>query len=154
MRKFENSLWIPKTVEEVFPFFADAKNLEAITPPWLNFRILSQSTAEIGEGTVFNYKLKIKGIPVRWTSRIEEWSPNARFVDRQLRGPYKHWHHTHLFQSENSGTRMTDIVLYELPLGWLGNVALGAYVDSDVRKIFGYREQVIRDVFGIDNHSQ
>jgi ligand-binding SRPBCC domain-containing protein len=138
---------IAKKPEEIFPFFADAKNLERITPPWLNFRILNQSTPEIQEGTIFNYALSLHGIPVRWRSEIREWSVNKKFVDQQLKGPYRIWHHTHLFEVRDSGTLMTDVVRYDVALGRLGEVFAGAWVKSDVTKIFQYRGKVISEFF-------
>ena len=147
MRILETSLWLPQSPDEIFPFFADAKNLERITPPWLNFRILSQSTPQIQKGTIFEYKLKIKGFPVRWSSLIEDWQVNRSFVDTQLRGPYKLWHHTHTFESDRGGTRMLDRVKYELPLGKLGDFLAGAYVRKDVEGIFAYRENIVREMF-------
>ncbi len=129
--------------EKVFHFFSKAENLEAITPPLLNFHVQAMSTEKIQEGTLIDYKLKIRGVPVSWRTRIEEWSPAQRFVDTQLKGPYKVWHHTHAFEDLGSGTLMTDVVKYVLPLGLLGRLAGGAFVKGDVEKIFAYRRQTV-----------
>jgi ligand-binding SRPBCC domain-containing protein len=145
---FEIEQFIPKKPEEVFPFFSDAKNLEKITPPWLHFRILDQSTPQIQEGTVFNYQLRIRGFPVKWRSRIENWQLNKQFVDTQLRGPYKLWHHTHLFEEIPGGTKMIDRVIYELPLGLIGDLFGRQLVRKDVKTIFDYRYKIIREIFG------
>ncbi|TVQ80740.1 MAG: CDP-paratose 2-epimerase [Bradymonadales bacterium] len=147
-KRFRSETWIPKPVEEVFSFFSDAKNLEKITPPFLNFKVLSQSTEKIQEGTIFDYQLKVRGIPLKWRSRIQDWARNQHFVDTQLKGPYAKWVHLHKFISEDGGTRMIDQVDYALPLGLLGRIAAGWYVDRDVKKIFEYREKVIHDYFG------
>jgi hypothetical protein len=96
-RVYRKSVWVPASVEKVFAFFSDAQNLERMTPPWLRFKILSQSTPQIQLGTEFEYSLRIKGVPVRWRSRIDELAPNQSFVDIQLKGPYSKWHHTHTF---------------------------------------------------------
>src|SRR3954451_64976 len=88
---------LPGAPDEVFPFFADARNLEAITPPLLRFRVTTPEPIEMGAGTLLEYRLRIHGIPVRWRTLIEDWAPPHRFVDTQLRGPYARWHHTHTF---------------------------------------------------------
>jgi ligand-binding SRPBCC domain-containing protein len=146
-RVFEIEQVIPRLPKEVFPFFSDARNLERITPPWLHFRILDQSTPEIQEGTIFNYQLKIHGIPVRWRSRIESWEVNRQFVDTQLRGPYKLWHHTHLFEEVPEGTKMTDRVIYELPFGFVGDLFGSRWVRKDVERIFQHRFKIIKNIF-------
>lgn len=145
---FEIEQFIPKKPDEVFPFFSDAKNLEKITPPWLHFKILDQSTPQIKEGTIFNYQLRVRGFPVKWRSRIEDWQVNKQFVDTQLRGPYKLWHHTHLFEEIPGGTKMLDRVIYELPLGLIGDIFGGRLVRKDVKTIFDYRFKIIREIFG------
>lgn len=141
--------FIPKRKEEIFPFFADAKNLESITPELLNFNVLDISTPDIQEGTLINYKLKIRGVPVRWRTRIEEWRPPFKFVDTALKGPYKLWHHTHSFEDLGSGTLMTDRVRYRLPVGYLGWLSAHWLVKKDVRNIFDFRRHRIAEIFGI-----
>jgi len=89
--------WIACPIGEVFAFFADAQNLEKITPPWLGFKIISMSTASIEEGTVIRYRLQLHGIPFYWQTEICEWNSPHCFVDEQAEGPYKLWHHTHRF---------------------------------------------------------
>lgn len=140
--------WVPHPPEKVFPFFSDERNLERITPGFLGFQVLRKSTPEIGEGTLIDYRLKIHGVPARWRTRIEEWVPGVRFVDTQLKGPYKKWHHTHRFQSLGGGTLLRDTVRYVIPAGALGNLALGGLIQKDVQAIFGYRKKVIRELFG------
>jgi ligand-binding SRPBCC domain-containing protein len=130
---------VPLPREAVFAFFSEPSNLEAITPSWLRFRIVSRSTAEIEEGTELTYRLRIRGLQMTWRSRIDEWRPNERFVDVQLKGPYAKWHHTHSFHDHEEGTLIRDRVIYCLPLGKLGHWIGGRFVASDVRKIFAYR---------------
>jgi len=86
--------WIPRPIEEVFGF-ADARNLEEITPPWLGFQILGMDAGSISEGTEIRYRLRLHGIPIHWRTEIRQWAPPHRFVDVQRSGPYKLWHHTH-----------------------------------------------------------
>jgi hypothetical protein len=141
---------LPGTPEEVFPFFADAANLEAITPPWLRFRIVTPGPIEMREGALIEYRLRLRGIPIRWRTRIDEWEPGVRFVDRQLSGPYALWHHTHEFAPDGPDhTLMRDVVRYALPLGPLGELAHRITVKRDLRRIFDYRaETVARAITG------
>lgn len=134
--------------EKVFPFFAEAQNLERITPPLLGFHIETMSTPQIEEGTLIDYRLKIHGVPIKWRTRIEEWVPGVRFVDTQLKGPYKKWHHTHSFEKLGRGTLMTDVVRYRVPLGWTGWLASGWMVQRDVGQIFDYRRSYCAQYFG------
>jgi len=108
---------------------------------------LSKSTPTLQEGTLINYELKMRGIPLRWQSRIEEWKPNERFIDRQLKGPYDFWHHTHAFVPLNGGTLMMDSVRYRLPGGPLGQGVAGRWVARDLEKIFRYRRDTIEKIF-------
>lgn len=135
-------------LERVFDFFSDEKNLEAITPQWLNFKVLEKSTPKIGKGTVIKYRLSIHGIPCRWDTLIEEWQPLKSFIDRQIKGPYKHWHHTHSFQEIESGKiLMIDTIRYQVPLGWIGKTLLGPWVIRDIDQIFNFRAQQIAKIF-------
>src|SRR5689334_13428786 len=115
--------WIPRPLEEVFAFFADAGNLEAITPAWLGFRILTPRPIVMRPGAHIRYQLGWHGIPLRWLTEIETWEPPHEFVDVQLQGPYRLWHHTHRFEAADGGTVMRDVVRYALPLGLLGRFA-------------------------------
>jgi ligand-binding SRPBCC domain-containing protein len=128
---------------EVFSFFARAQNLEQITPPWLRFEVRATEPAQIGEGTRIDYRLRLHGLPVRWTSRIEEWDPGHSFVDRQLRGPYRLWHHRHTFAADGDGTIVGDEVHYALPLGRLGELAHALFVKRDLERIFDYRHAAV-----------
>ena len=130
---------VPVPRAEAFAFFSAPGNLEAITPPWLKFRIVGQSTPELREGTELTYRLRIHGLPATWRSRIEEWRPNERFVDTQRRGPYAEWRHTHSFHDDGAGTLIRDHVLYRLPLGRLGQWVAGDFVARDIGRIFAYR---------------
>lgn len=139
---------IPRRVEETFPFFADAGNLEIITPPWLRFHIVTPRPIAMKSGTLIDYRLKWHGVPITWRTEISDWEPPFRFVDQQLHGPYRLWHHTHLFEPVEDGTLMTDIVRYRLPLGWLGTIAHIARVRADLEAIFDYRQEQISRLLG------
>ncbi len=113
----ERTQILPGEPAEVFEFFADAFNLEDITPPWLGFRIVTPRPIAMREGALIEYRLKLHRVPIRWLTRIEAWEPGVRFVDAQIRGPYKLWHHTHTFEPHAGGTLVRDRVRYEMPAG-------------------------------------
>src|SRR5829696_9411089 len=128
--------------EEVFPFFADARNLEAITPPLLRFRVITPEPLDLRAGTFLQYRLRLHGVPVTWHTTIQDWSPPHRFVDVQVRGPYALWHHTHEFvAAPGSGTLMTDTVRYAIGFGPLGELARRALVRRDLEAIFAFRAE-------------
>ena len=135
---------LPAGPAAVFPFFADAGNLEAITPPWLGFGIVTPRPIEMGVGTLIEYRLRLHGLPISWLTRIEAWEPGVRFVDMQLTGPYRLWHHTHEFEPDGAGgTIMRDTVRYALPYGPLGEVARRLFVARDLRAIFDHRTRTV-----------
>ncbi len=138
-------LVLPASIDEVFDFYSDAANLEAITPAWLHFRILSPRSIEMGIGTLIDYRLRLHGVPVRWQSEITAWEPPFRFVDEQRRGPYREWIHEHSFRDFDGQTLVFDRVDYRVPLGALANRLL---VASDLRKIFAYRHRKLWELFG------
>jgi ligand-binding SRPBCC domain-containing protein len=142
----EKELVVSESIEEMFDFFADASNLEQLTPPWLKFRIESQLPVEMRVSTNIEYRLKVHGIPIKWRSLISEWNPPFSFVDEQVVGPYKLWHHRHVFEVTPSGTLVRDIVRYSAPGGYLINKFL---VRPDLDKIFAYRHQKLREHFSV-----
>ncbi|MCU0257684.1 MAG: SRPBCC family protein [Solirubrobacteraceae bacterium] len=132
------------TPDEVFPFFADALNLEALTPPLLRFRVITPGPITMQVGTLIQYRLRLHGVPVGWKTLIQDWTPGVRFVDTQLSGPYRLWHHTHTFEPLPGGrTRMTDVVRYAIGFGPLGELAHRALVRRDVEAIFDFRAEAI-----------
>jgi ligand-binding SRPBCC domain-containing protein len=132
-------------VEEVFPFFADARNLEELTPPFLRFQVLTPPPISMAAGTRIDYRLRLHGIPIRWQSEITAWEPMRMFVDEQRRGPYRAWIHTHRFTAKDGGTLVEDEVRYDVPGGALVNAL---FVRNDVARIFAYREAKLRARFG------
>jgi ligand-binding SRPBCC domain-containing protein len=148
VHRLERTQWIPRPLEETFVFFSNASNLELITPKFLNFHIETTGRLEVRAGTLIDYRLRLYGIPLRWRTAIEEFEPMRRFVDVQLRGPYRLWRHTHEFAAENNGTRMTDRVDYQLPLGPLGSIAHSLFVHRTLERIFDYRRQRIEELLG------
>ncbi|MGE0763876.1 MAG: TIGR01777 family oxidoreductase [Bdellovibrionales bacterium] len=144
---FVTKQYLPQPPEEVFRFFSRAENLESITPDILNFKVIGMTTEKIQKDTLIDYKLKIRGIPAHWRTKIETWNPPHDFVDTSLKGPYRLWHHTHTFEKLGPGTLMTDRVRYVLPLGYMGWLAAVSLVKSDVKAIFDFRRQVTAKIF-------
>jgi len=141
----ERETIVPRPLAEVFAFFSEAGNLEKITPPWLSFRILTPLPIRMERGTNIAYELRLRGLRLRWLTRIEQWNPPHEFVDVQVKGPYKLWRHTHRFAEVEGGTRVTDRIQYALPFGPVGR--LGHWlVARDLAKIFDYRERRVRSL--------
>ena len=147
-RKLHFKQHLKADLDRVWNFFTDEKNLEILTPDFLNFNVLGKSTETIKEGTLINYKLKLRGIPIGWQTKIEVWEPKSKFVDRQLKGPYKLWHHTHRFTSDKKGVLVEDIIRYDLYFSRISQPLIGWYVKKDVEKIFTFRQEKMREIFG------
>jgi ligand-binding SRPBCC domain-containing protein len=141
--RLERSTLIPKPKREIFAFFADAHNLERITPAFLRFRILTPDPIVICAGTVIDYQIRLHGVPIHWRTLIQEFSPGSTFTDVQVEGPYRYWHHRHEFEDVPGGTRMRDQVDYELGFGVLGELAWRLFVRSHLERIFDHRNRSI-----------
>ena len=147
MSTFElhSSVTLPRPLDEVFPFFSDARNLERLTPPWLRFSVLTPGPIEMRPGAAIDYRLRLRGVPLRWRSEITVWEPPVRFVDEQRRGPYRLWIHEHRFEEADGRTLAHDHVRYAVPGGWFVDRLL---VRRDLQRVFEYRRTVLRDLFG------
>jgi ligand-binding SRPBCC domain-containing protein len=143
----ESETTVPRPLAEVFAFHADAANLQAITPPFLDFRILTPQPIEMRSGTLIEYRLRLRGIPIRWLTEITAWEPARRFVDEQRRGPYRLWIHEHTFEEQGDRTVIRDRVRYAVPFGRLVH---GWAVGPDVRRIFAHRHAELLRRFGGD----
>ena len=138
---------VPASVDETFAFFADAANLERLTPSWLNFTILTSSPAVMRSGLEIEYRIRLYGVTIPWRSLIEVWEPGARFVDLQIIGPYRWWRHEHAFEAVGGRTKVIDRVEYQPRVAWL----TGALVRRDLERIFTYRQQVLPNLFRADS---
>ena len=143
-RRLTTSVILPCSREELFEFFSDAFQLERITPPWLNFRILTPAPIDVKAGTLIDYKLRLRGIPIRWRTEISRWDPPYSFVDRQLKGPYLLWEHLHTFEETEQGVVVADEVHYRVPGGGLADRLL---VRKELERIFNYRTQQMVAIF-------
>lgn len=143
VREFQCELWLPRRPEEIFPFFSDAANLEAITPGWLNFQTLTPQPIAMREGALIDYRLRVRGIPLRWRTHIAVWRTPHRFVDEQVRGPYRMWVHEHTFEARDGGTLARDYVRYAVPFDFL----MQRWVRRDIERIFRFRQEVLRKKF-------
>ena len=141
---------IPTTLEKAWDFFSSPANLSRITPETLRFKIISQHHGDqVYAGQLIEYKLSpIPGFRVYWMTEITHVVPDRYFVDEQRRGPYRLWHHQHHFRQIEGGIEMTDIVHYQLPLGFLGSLAHSLFVGRQLEGIFAYRRERIEEVFG------
>ena len=140
----ERQTVIDQPIDVVFSFFSDASNLEVLTPPWLNFNILTVLPIKMKTGTQINYKLKLHGIPVKWQSDIKKWDPPNKFVDEQTKGPYTKWVHTHEFTETPHGILIKDRVEYQVPGGFISNFL---YVRNQLNQIFDYRQNKMLEFF-------
>lgn len=141
---FSSQQIVKAPLDQVFAFFSDAGNLGRLTPPWLKFEILTPRPIEMAAGALIDYRLRWHGIPMRWRTEIEVWEPGVRFVDRQIRGPYRLWRHEHLFEQHRGGTLVEDRIAYAA-IG--GRLAHSLVVNRDVEKIFNYRREALEAIF-------
>jgi ligand-binding SRPBCC domain-containing protein len=145
VREFFSEQWFPQSRDELFAFFSDASNLDAITPPWLKFRTVTQAPVAMAQGAIIDYKLRIHGVPIPWRTEIKLWEPPTRFVDEQIHGPYRLWIHEHTFEQRDDGTLMRDHVRYAVRLDPVVHRLL---VRPNIERIFAFRTQAMHQRFG------
>ncbi|MBI3735719.1 SRPBCC family protein [Candidatus Sumerlaeota bacterium] len=147
VHRFERRQIIPRPLSEVFGFFARPENLARLTPPRLQFRMLTPSPIAMKEGAILDYSIRLLGVRMHWRTRIAAYDPPRRFQDEQLRGPYQFWMHTHEFEEIRGGVQMTDKVEYAVPLGPVGSLVHRLYVRRNLEAIFNFRSEAIRTIF-------
>jgi ligand-binding SRPBCC domain-containing protein len=141
---FDSNSYLPVPIDTVFPFFAEARNLELLTPPFLHFHIVTTAPIVMARGARIQYRLKLRGIPITWESEITAWEPPRRFVDEQMRGPYRLWKHQHTFVERDGGTDISDHIDYAV---WGGSLVNSLLVAPNVKKIFEYRRSKLDELF-------
>lgn len=142
--RLETKQFLPIARDRLFEFFSDAFQLETLTPPWLNFHVLTPAPIQITTGTLIDYRLRLHGVPIRWQSRISVWEPPLRFVDEQMRGPYRRWYHGHSFEVAEGGTWCLDRVDYSV---YGGRLVESLFVRADLKKIFAFRQAKLEELF-------
>lgn len=148
IRTYSTELFLPRSLEEVFAFFSDAYNLDVLTPPWLHFTIRTPRPIPMRAGTRIDYTIRWRGIPLNWKTEITAWEAPHRFVDEQIQGPYRRWHHEHTFEERDGGTLMRDRVEYAVP-GWIFEPLVARWVVTpDIERIFAYRRQKMLELLG------
>ena len=140
----KKTIWLPQPRAKVYEFFSNPGNLDRLTPAWLNFAILTPASSKMKQGSLLDYRLRIRGIPIRWQSEIAVWEPPHRFVDRQTIGPYSLWVHEHIFEEHDNGTLVGDNVEYAVPGGRIVQKFL---VAPDIERIFDYRHKILEELF-------
>jgi hypothetical protein len=136
----------PVSLREAFEVFEDPRNLARITPPWLNFQIVTPEPIVMKKDAVFDYRFRWLGLPMSWQTIITEYEPPFFFVDFQAKGPYTLWRHSHTFKPSEEGTLVTDEVEFVLPLGILGKLALRAGVAEQLKQIFRFRQETLNQM--------
>lgn len=143
--------FLPLSLKYAWSFFSNPENLENITPEQMGFKITSNTYGKTYPGQIITYKVKIfPFIKSNWVTEITHVEKEAFFVDEQRYGPYSMWHHEHHFESSDHGVKMTDIVTYKMPFGFLGNLAHALFVKKRLSKIFGFRRQTLSNLFQKD----
>jgi ligand-binding SRPBCC domain-containing protein len=152
LHRLQASMTLPLRLAEVFPFFADAANLERITPPELRFHIVTPKPVMIQQGAVIEYRLRLFGIPFSWLTRISRWNPPHDFVDEQMRGPYRQWVHTHHFYELDGTTTIDDEVIYRLPFSPLSEV-VSPLVRWQLKRIFAFRQKAVCQLLVVEKRN-
>lgn len=146
VRTLTTETWVERPIREVFDFFSDVDNLDPLTPPWLHFRILTPRPMTVRQGSLIEYRIRWRLVPLFWRTEITAWEPPYRFVDEQRRGPYRQWIHEHTFVERDGGTLVRDRVDYAVP-GWLFEPLLHRFiVGPDVTRIFDYRQRKLTEL--------
>lgn len=145
--ELRRQIFVPAPLEDVFSFFSNAENLNLITPPWLYFKILTPLPIVMKKNAFIDYSIKLLGLRMTWSTEITVWQPPAKFVDRQIKGPYRVWEHTHLFEEKGEGTQMEDVIQYAVPGFVLSPLVHFLFVRPRLEKIFTFRENSILEYF-------
>ncbi|MES2800564.1 MAG: SRPBCC family protein [Bacteroidota bacterium] len=149
MYQYKAQQWLPMNMVDAWTFFSSPENLAKITPPSMDFKMTSKAESSIYDGMIIDYKVKpLMGIAVKWRTEIDKVVFQKQFMDRQLKGPYKVWEHTHTFTESDGGVLMNDVINYQLPFGFIGRIAHGLFVKRKLESIFNYRKETLIKLFG------
>ncbi len=143
-----DSFTVAADLDRTWAFFSDARNLAAITPPAMKFTITTPGEINIQQDTLIDYRIRVMGMPVKWRTRIIDWSPKRQFVDLQLKGPYTLWHHQHVFEETPEGVFCRDRVIYKMPVPVVGQIVHAMLVRSQLLEVFRYRRDAIARLLG------
>jgi ligand-binding SRPBCC domain-containing protein len=146
---FNSRQIIAAPILDVFEFFNRPENLEILTPPFLRSNMMTPRPVPMHTRSVIDCSLRIHGFPVHWRTLITDHDPPSRFVDVQLKGPYRLWHHQHLFRELEAGTEIQDLIHYVVPCRFLGNPVNRTYARRDIQTLFEYRRRKIYDIFKV-----
>ena len=142
--RLNSEILLNRNLDEVFAYFSDAKNLEELTPPFLNFKIITPTPIEMKEGAIIDYKIIVRFLPIYWRTLINVWNPPHLFVDEQIKGPYRYWIHQHSFEAQGEKTLVRDYVRYQV---FGGKIVHKLFVEPDLVKIFSYRQEKLLEKF-------
>ncbi|RAP29528.1 CDP-paratose 2-epimerase [Candidatus Marinamargulisbacteria bacterium SCGC AG-343-D04] len=148
MHEYYNEIVVPEKIQTVFEFFNTPENLQELMPSFMSFKLLTPGKLETKEGAVFDYIVKVFGIPNRWTTYITDYDPPYSFADIQLKGPNSYWHHVHTFKEVDNGTLVSDHIHYILPFGLIGKLGKAVVMGPLINSLFNHRSKVIKDKFG------
>lgn len=146
--QFRSKQFLPISINEAWEFFSNPNNLPKITPPWLNFEVTTQLDSKMYAGMIITYLVRpLLNIPTTWVTEITHVREQNFFVDEQRFGPYKLWHHQHIFNEVKGGIEMEDIVSYAIPFGTLGRIANSLIISEKIRAIFSFRTEKLKELF-------
>lgn len=148
LHQLRQEQFLPISPEEAWSFFSSPRNLDSITPPDLGFRITRLDSEVMHEGQIITYRVKVApGLWLPWVTEIKAVDEGRSFVDEQRAGPYRFWHHRHVFEAAEGGVRMSDVVNYALPLGPCGAIAHALFVRRKLERIFRFRREMLERRF-------
>lgn len=146
--QFKAKQLLPISIDKAWEFFSNPNNLPKITPPWLNFEVTTQLDKKMYAGMIITYKVRpMLNIPATWVTEITHVRESYFFVDEQRFGPYKFWHHQHIFREAKGGIEMEDIVSYAVPFGFFGSIVNRLIISKKINEIFSFRKEKLKELF-------
>ena len=147
--RLKKSQKLPITIDEAWAFFSNPANLKIITPDYMGFNIVNPEKSKMYSGQIIKYKVSpLFNIKMNWVTEISHVKENKLFVDEQRFGPYKFWHHKHIFEEINNGIEAIDVLDYVVPFGFIGQIFHPYLVQPMLEEIFNYRKNKLEEIFG------